>query len=97
MSVHQLLLINSTYSCVIVCAPPQAPEKIVNMAREEMVHVLRPRISLNFAQMMINPRVKVIDEKSEIKLMTTLTSVCQKITRQDPPRLSVALQVVGDS
>jgi hypothetical protein len=48
-------------------------------------------------KIMTKPGVKVMDEKSKIQTMDALTGVCQKVTRQDPSRLSVALQVVGDS
>lgn len=47
-----------SYSCVIVCAAPQAPENMVNIDNVATIADFRPKTSLSFDQMMIIPRVR---------------------------------------
>jgi hypothetical protein len=45
----------NTYSSLLVRAPAQAPEKIMKIVRDIRHTVLRPKTSLNLAEMMRKP------------------------------------------
>ena len=47
-----------SYSCVIVCAAPQAPENMVNIDNVATMADFRPKTSLSFDQIMIIPKKK---------------------------------------
>lgn len=87
------------HSCVIVWAAPQAPEKIVKIERKVIRISLRPRISLNFAEIIKNP-IHDVKEMSNvmatIKIYQLLTCIGDEICGDDPSTVDESLQVIGD-
>lgn len=84
-----------SYSCVIVCAAPQAPENMVNIDNVVTIADFRPKTSLSFDQIMIIARRKIKHHSSMLKPVI-ITCVGNQVPCDDPSHLAKALQIVCD-
>ncbi|CAG8957351.1 hypothetical protein HYFRA_00010777 [Hymenoscyphus fraxineus] len=70
-----------TYSCVILCAAPQAPEKTVKTRSEVKRSDFRPKISLNFAQIIRRPREIIVRQFMTLVSSHTGVFICNSYQR----------------
>lgn len=82
------------YSCVIVWAAPQPPEKATKTDMVIIMIGFRPNISLSFVQIMSIP-MWTISHRIAVQLKM-LTGVGNQICRNDPTHLTESAKVVGD-
>ena len=70
--------LNSKYSCVVVCDAPQAPENRTKITTDVITVSFRPKISLNFDQMIRKPISKSITMKEVfVEGFQCFTNICQ--------------------
>lgn len=78
---------------MVVCAAPQDPEAMIKMSSAVPKHARRPKVSLNFAQMIMKPIYMSILSGRRTCI---LTHVREKIRRNDPVALIPAFQIISD-
>ena len=85
----------AAYSCLVVCAAPQAPENRVKNATAEIMDNFRPNMSLNLAHMTRKP-VNEINRNLLVERFRAFTCVCQQISYDNPATMTERLEVIGD-
>jgi hypothetical protein len=76
----------------MVCAAPQAPEKIVKITTDETRVIFRPIWSLNLAMMTMKAACRV--SKCTMFAVAMHTSVCQQICGNDPAAATKLREII---